>query len=173
MKRRQMSGYTMMEVLVAVLVMGIGVLGITGLQMLSLQNNRAALMRTEAVLLAYNMLDRIRATPGTGTPGQAYDGLAIGDAPPNPNDCIASSCTAAEMVDFDQALWKCSLGTWNEDSVCTDLVDDDILTPIDLRPGLTGGDGSITVDGSSRVISVTVQWTDGRQTRTVTVDSQG
>ena len=35
----------MIELLVAVLVMGIGVLGITGLQMVSLQNNRGALVR--------------------------------------------------------------------------------------------------------------------------------
>ena len=57
-------GFSMIELLVAVLVMGIGVLGITGLQMVSLQNNRGALVRAEAVQLAYDILDRIRANPG-------------------------------------------------------------------------------------------------------------
>src|SRR5262245_61755673 len=43
MKTRHARGFSMIELLVAVLVMGIGVLGITGLQMVSLQNNRGAL----------------------------------------------------------------------------------------------------------------------------------
>ncbi len=63
----------MIELLVAVLVMAIGVLGISSMQMLSMQSNRGALHRAEAVHLAYDMLDRIRANP-LGTPvGQAYD----------------------------------------------------------------------------------------------------
>jgi len=66
---KKIAGFSMIELLVAVLVMGIGVLGITGLQMVSLQNNRGALLRSEAVMLAYDMLDRIRANP-VGTPAQ-------------------------------------------------------------------------------------------------------
>ena len=71
-----------MEVLVAVFVMGIAVLGIASLQLVSMQNNQGALMRSEAVQLAYDMMDRVRANPVGAVPGQAYDGLDIGDAPP-------------------------------------------------------------------------------------------
>ena len=56
--------------------------GITALQMVSLQNNRGALFRAEAVQLAYDMMDRIRANPEGAVPGGAYDGLALTDAPP-------------------------------------------------------------------------------------------
>ena len=70
--RRAARGFSMIELLVAVLVMGIGVLGITGLQMVSLQNNRGALTRADAVQLAYDMLDRMRANPGA-----AYAGLFL------------------------------------------------------------------------------------------------
>ncbi|MDA1073997.1 MAG: type IV pilus modification protein PilV [Proteobacteria bacterium] len=171
--RRQMGGYTLMEVLVAVLVMGVGVLGITGLQMLSLQNNRAALMRTEAVQQAYDMLDRIRANPGVGAAGVAYGGLDMGDAPPSAQNCVSNNCSPAQMVQFDQAMWKCSLGIWKTDATCVGLVDDEILRSAQQQPGLINGDGSVVVDGSSGVISVTVQWSDGQQTRSVTIDSQG
>ena len=58
---RREAGFSMIELLVAVLVMGIGVLGITALQMVSLQNNRGALMRSEATLRTYDVMDRIRA----------------------------------------------------------------------------------------------------------------
>ena len=46
-------GFSMIELLVAVLVMGIGVLGITGLQMVSLQNNRGALVRPPRLSLPW------------------------------------------------------------------------------------------------------------------------
>lgn len=171
--KKQMGGYTLMEVLVAVLVMGVGVLGITGLQMLSLQNNRAALMRTEAVLQANDILDRIRANPGVGARGAAYDGLDIGDAPPAAQNCVSNPCSSAQMVEFDQAVWKCSLGSWKVDATCADLVNDGVLRGVDEQPGLINGDGSVSVDGANGVISVTVQWSDGQQTRSVTIDSQG
>ena len=58
---RKQAGFSMTELLVAVLVMGVGVLGVTGLQLISLQNNQDALLRSEAVMLAYDMIDRVRA----------------------------------------------------------------------------------------------------------------
>src|SRR5690606_25085302 len=98
-------GFSLIELLVAVLVMGIGVLGVTALQMVSLQNNRAALERGEAVHLAYDMMDRIRANPGA-----AYGGVGFGDGPPAAPNCVAGVCTADQMRAFDQASWKCVLG---------------------------------------------------------------
>jgi hypothetical protein len=47
------------------------------------------------------------------------------------------------------------------------------LRSADQQPGLINGDGSVAFDSSSGVISVTVQWSDGQQTRSVTIDSQG
>jgi type IV pilus assembly protein PilV len=79
---RPSRGFSMIELLVAVLVIEVGVLGVTALQMVSLQNNRSALVRSEAVQLAYDMMDRIRGNPRGGVPGQAYGGLDVGDNPP-------------------------------------------------------------------------------------------
>jgi len=76
-RRFATTGFSMIELLVAVLVMSIGVLGIAALQMVSLQNNRAALVRAEAVALAYDMMDRIRVNPLGTPPGAAYDGIGI------------------------------------------------------------------------------------------------
>ena len=56
-KHRRIAGFSMIELLVAVLVMGIGVLGITGLQVASMQNNREALLRGEAAQpMGYSLL---------------------------------------------------------------------------------------------------------------------
>jgi type IV pilus assembly protein PilV len=152
-ERRHAQGFSMIELLVAVLVVGIGVLGVTGLQMVSLQNNRSALLRGEAVQLAYDMMDRIRANP-TG----AYDGLALGDAPPAAGNCLAADCSDAAMATFDQASWKCALGNFNDDAVCTGLRAAGALPPVAAQPGLPSGDGSIAVDAGTGVVTITVQW---------------
>ncbi len=163
----------MIELLVAVLVMGIGVLGVTALQMVSLQNNRTALVRAEAVQLAYDMMDRIRANPGIGAvPGSDYSGLSVDDDPPAAPNCIDASCSAAQMVTFDQAVWKCQLGNFHENDVCIGLRDDGLIPSEDQQPGLPEGDGSVVVDGGG-LVTVTVQWTEGgNQQQTVVIESR-
>ncbi len=171
--RTRQQGLSMIELLVAVLVLAIGVLGITALQMVSLQNNRGALYRAEAVQLAYDMMDRIRANPEGAVPGAAYSGLALGAGPPAAQDCLANVCTQAQMVAFDQAVWKCSLGDFHADAQCIALRAAGVLPSEDDQPGLPRGDGSINVDAAG-LVTITVNWTepDG-QVGTVTIDSQG
>ncbi len=57
------SGFTMIEVLITVLVLSIGLLGLAALQVTGLKESQMAYMRSQAVLLAYDMADRIRANP--------------------------------------------------------------------------------------------------------------
>ena len=169
------GGLSMIELLVAVLVLGIGVLGITALQMVSLQNNRAALYRAEAVQLAYDMMDRIRANPiGAVVAGDSYDGVALAAVPGDPPAlCHQAQCTEAQMVFYDLAMWKCSLGGLNDEQVCIDLRTAGALPPEDEQPGLPNGRGSIAVDAVSGVVTVVVSWQepDG-QLRNISIDSQ-
>lgn len=171
--RNRQRGLSMIELLVAVLVLAIGVLGITALQMVSLQNNRGALFRAEAVQLAYDMMDRIRANPQGAVPGAAYDGLGLTAGPPGAANCVANGCSQAQMVTFDQALWKCSLGDFNDDAQCVAFRAAGVLPPEADQPGLPEGDGSIGVTAAG-LVTITVTWTepDG-QVGTVTIDSQG
>ncbi|HEY5680752.1 MAG TPA: type IV pilus modification protein PilV [Pseudomonadales bacterium] len=169
----RVRGFSMIELLVAVLVMGVGVLGVTALQLVSMQNNRSALVRAEAVQLAYDMMDRIRANPSGAVPGQAYNGLAFGDGPPAATDCMANNCSEAQMVAFDQAVWKCSLGGFSDAGVCTNLRDGGVLPTVNDQPGLPNGDGAIAVDGGG-IITVTVQWQEpNAQIQSFAIDSQG
>ena len=163
---RRQTGLSLLELLVAVLVTAIGVLGVTSLQMLSLQGNRLALQRNEAVLLAYDIMDRIRANPGG-----AY-GVAVGDAPVAPTNCVTTNCAAAAITTFDESIWKCTLGGFRGEAVCTDLVTAGVIPAAAQQPGLPAGDGSITVAGG--VVTVVVQWNDTStgQTVSVTIASQ-
>jgi type IV pilus assembly protein PilV len=54
-------GNTLIEVLISVLIMSIGMLGIAGLQAFSMSSSHQASMRSQAVILARDMADRMRA----------------------------------------------------------------------------------------------------------------
>jgi type IV pilus assembly protein PilV len=54
------KGFTLLEVLVAMLVLSIGLLGLAGLMASSLRNNHSAYYRTQATWLAYDVIDRMR-----------------------------------------------------------------------------------------------------------------
>lgn len=77
---RHQVGVTLIEVLVTVLVLGIGLLGIAMVQMESLNANHSAYMRSQAVNLAYDMTDRMRANREAALAGD-YD-HARGSPPP-------------------------------------------------------------------------------------------
>ncbi|MDJ0653996.1 MAG: type IV pilus modification protein PilV [Xanthomonadales bacterium] len=58
---RRQRGVTLIEVLVALLILSFGLLGLAGLQGISLRNNFNAYQRTQATNVSYELLDRIRA----------------------------------------------------------------------------------------------------------------
>ncbi len=55
------KGITLIEVLVALLILAFGTLGMAGLQAVSMRNNNSAYFRSQATFLAYDMLDAMRA----------------------------------------------------------------------------------------------------------------
>jgi type IV pilus assembly protein PilV len=63
------AGVSLLEVLIAVLVLSVGLLGIAGLQTANLRNTQSAHQRTVAVLLVANMAERIRANPVAAAAG--------------------------------------------------------------------------------------------------------
>jgi len=60
----KVSGFTLLEVLIALLVLSIGLLGLAALQTTGLRSNQMATMRTVATQITYDMTDRMRANPG-------------------------------------------------------------------------------------------------------------
>jgi type IV pilus assembly protein PilV len=57
-------GFTLIEVLIAVLVLAVGLLGLAGLQLAGMKSNHSAYLRSQATIAAYDLLDRMRADPG-------------------------------------------------------------------------------------------------------------
>jgi type IV pilus assembly protein PilV len=108
-RRRAQRGFSLLEVLVALLVLSIGLLGLAALQTMGLKFNTQSYQRTQAVLNAYDIIDRIRANPA-GMAGGNYDDIGIAATPPTLPTCgTAPGCNPAQMADYDVAQWKVSL----------------------------------------------------------------
>lgn len=58
---RKETGATLIEVLIAMVVLAVGLLGLAGLQATSIQSNHSAYYRSQATLLAGDLADRMRA----------------------------------------------------------------------------------------------------------------
>lgn len=69
---RRQTGYSLVEVLIATVILSIGLLGLASLQTASLKDNSAALQRSQATIMAYDILDCMRANHKQATTG-AYD----------------------------------------------------------------------------------------------------
>ena len=59
--RKKQQGFTLLEVLIALLVLSIGLLGLAALQTTGLRSNEMASMRTTSTMLAYDISERMRA----------------------------------------------------------------------------------------------------------------
>ena len=159
---RKQTGFSMIELLVSVVIMSIGVLGMAGLQIISMQQNRSALLQGEATLRANDILDRIRANPNTD-----YAAL-LNDTPGTTSDCVGDSanCSETAMAAYDIAQWQCSLNSTAADgsthTVCDNFDIKGVLPGgfcTDVTDSCAGG----SIDLTSGIYTVSVQWVDQQQ----------
>jgi len=131
----------MIEVLVALLVLSIGLLGLAALRATGLRYNHGAYLRSQAVVQAYDMADRMRANL-PGVQAGAYNNLS--GIPSTHPDCLGASCVPSDMAQFD--LWQ-----WNTANAA-------------LLPGGTGtvaiaaGAGGCVI--ANCVCTITMNWNE-------------
>ena len=138
------EGFTLLEVLVALLVLSIGLLGIGKLMMLSARANDSAYMRSQATAPGYTILDAMRANRPQAL-GGGYDTNVVGVGARQACVAAAPGCTAGQQAQND--TWQ-----WNQS----------------LASALPGGSGTVVtatvpdgVTGASNVTAtVTVTWID-------------
>ncbi|MCQ8127272.1 type IV pilus modification protein PilV [Methylomonas rivi] len=126
------KGFTLIEVLVAVIILAIGLLGLAGIQTVGLKNNQSAYTRSQATQLAYDIADRMRANVAGVT---TYTTTDPPDAAETAACSTATGCTPAQMAETDLFQWNATL---------TDV--------------LPGGSGTIAVAGN--VFTITITWDD-------------
>ncbi|SEA47903.1 type IV pilus modification protein PilV [Microbulbifer marinus] len=132
---KKQAGATMIEILVTILVLAVGLLGLSATQVMSLKNGNNAHHRYMAALAAHEMAERMRANPD-GIELGGYDNAKVsaetvtGTAPDCSQTCAAGSLAALDLYDWGQVI----------------------------STNLPGGEGEISRAG--RVVTLTVSWNE-------------
>ncbi|QIT56615.1 type IV pilus modification protein PilV [Aquisalimonas sp. 2447] len=135
---QRQRGYSLLEILIAVLVLSIGLLGLAGLQTTSLQSNQSAAQVSQATFLAQDILDRMRANPGAARQGN-YD-IGFGTSS---SDMGNSPLARADLREWLQQMEAALPGTTGD--------------------GCNGDCGAaIQVNGDGRA-EITLRWVDERR----------
>lgn len=137
--QKKQGGASLIEILISLLMISLGIMGLVTTQMNTMTNNREAYFRTQATVLAYDIIDRLRANREEAIAGSYV--VELGD---NSGTSCETNCSPVQIAQADIFDWKSS-----------------------LADKLPGGDGAVSeiinVDNS---YTVNVQWqqNDGETT---------
>ena len=163
------NGFTLVEILVALVVLSVGLLGIGKLMLFSSRANDSAYMRSQATALAYTILDNMRANLTDAVNGLYGVGLGAYGNPGFACDDASPCTTTGQLAQYDLYQWKSA-----------------------MQAALPSGDGTVTTAQSADPITgatitmatITVQWNDAVaqqsfgavapavQLQTITLESQ-
>jgi len=141
------SGFTLLELMIALVVLAIGVMGVIGLQVSTYKQLQTSHNYSKAAMLASDMADRILANQDEAINGN-YTHESIPASEPDPN-CAQQPCSAAQLAIFD--IW-----TWQ-----TELAGNDPNAPDQSVPGsLPAASGEVYRDATTGEFRVLVRWDD-------------
>ncbi|HEY8974358.1 MAG TPA: type IV pilus modification protein PilV, partial [Burkholderiaceae bacterium] len=105
-------GVSLIEVLMAVLIFSIGLIGLAGLMVMATRSNHSAYQRTQVTFLAGTMADRMGANPvGVWSGFYNSTGYPVAASTASNNDC-SSGCTPQALAAADQRAWSRQLSTF-------------------------------------------------------------
>jgi type IV pilus assembly protein PilV len=144
---RRVAGYALLEALVAVVIASVGFIGAARLQTLGMKMNSSAQYRQKAVLLTYQMADRVRANRA-GFGAGAYNNPAIGS-----KTCLTDvvGCTPAQLAVADMTEWS--------EDITGQLPGGSGVVCVDSTPN-DGTAGAPACDGVGSMLAVKVWWAD-------------
>ncbi len=109
--RRKQQGAGMIEVLIAVLILGIGLLGIAAMQSTALRNSQSALERSQAVIYTYAIFDAMRANRDVALAGGYH--MARTCSVPTGTGSLVNLDRRSWMADLQAALGNDACGQIN------------------------------------------------------------
>lgn len=151
------KGFTLIEVLIALVVLSIGLLGVAGLQAKSQQFSRNAYLNTQATVIAHDILERVRANPAGLKSGSYNNPAATKQA-----GCFTlAGCNSDQMAENDMFEWADDVANKlpnGKSVICIDSTQDD------------GTADAPACDGVGSIYAVKVWWDnmDGTSQRVVT-----
>lgn len=148
-ERQAQAGASLVEVMVAVMVLAVGLLGVGAMQAIALRNGQSSLERTQAVIQSYAILDLVRANRANALAGYYNTGNApiCAVAAVDPDD-PAGEQAAQNDVNAWLASLKSAMGSGAGDTTT--------CGGVNCASNAIGG----------ATCTVTIQWDDSRGTAT-------
>ena len=102
-RSRAHHGFSMIEVLITIFVIAAALLGTAALQAYALKVSQGGQFRTQAVILAADLVERVAANTSAAAAGNYEATLPLTSSA---TDCSASACTAQQMARYDLARFQ-------------------------------------------------------------------
>jgi type IV pilus assembly protein PilV len=108
---QRQHGITLIESLIAIVIAGLGILGIVGVQMRTLSDTQTTVRRAQAIRLIEDLSERMKINPNAQATLSSY--VSGFSDEPTPDNCASSSagCTQAQQATYDLAIWKQNVKT--------------------------------------------------------------
>ncbi len=110
----QQQGFTLLEILIALVIFSVGLLGIAGLQMTGMKQTHNSHLRSVATTQVMDLADRMRANMAGveannygdyASYAMDYSACTTDCATCTPRDCANLECNAAELAEYDMCEW--------------------------------------------------------------------
>jgi type IV pilus assembly protein PilV len=165
------SGFTIMEMLVAMLILTTGLIGVAGLQLRAQQFNYTAYFRSQATFLVNDLMERIRINTDTTTTNNNGDNGAyqfpsngqFTDIGPGGVTTVDKTC---DVRPAETSKPDCYLDNSNNKMVNYDL--NNWFNQV--RETLPTGKARIVWNAASRIYTITIQWK--RMPNTISYDGE-
>jgi len=171
MSRQRHGGFTLIEVLVAIVILSFGMLGMVGLQAASLQANRDARQQSVAVNLAKELAEMMRGNKDVALEAGSTNNPYLGDFSGTPSAssyCLAVGSSCASVTE----VAKAELTEWLT-RVQAELPGARVVICSDSAPYLSTGEPrwGCTSAGSTDVMVVKIGWTRRATRRATATDN--
>lgn len=154
---RRQHGISLIESLVAIVIMALGILGILGVQMRTLTDTSTTVRRAQAIRLIEDLSERMRVSPNALLSIKDYEsGYDEKGSAMTASDCANTACTPAQQAKYDLKQWKTTVEQTLPGG----------LASIFLAPGET-------VDTNRRQLGVIIAWRENERegTKTDAIDA--
>ena len=154
LRHKTIAGFSLIEVLIALVILSVGLLGIAAMVSESLKSKDSSYYRTQALDFAAAILDRMRANHDQATAG-AYDvnygGTGSNGSAPSDN-CTTTICSPAQIASVDLAQWQSEISN---------------ALPAISNSAPAAGSITTTTVAQMTQVNISIKWNDKRANQAV------
>ena len=105
---KSQRGITLLESLIAIVVMALGILGIVGVQMRTLADTQTTVRRAQAIRLIEDLSERMKVNPNALADISSYV-TGWSNTPISSVNWKANTCNHSDLANYDTSQWKTSV----------------------------------------------------------------